>query len=439
MKDNVPLLQINKLAIPAVLAGIIEPLIGIVDTAFVGKSPSYPVESLAAIGLATTFYFFIFWVFVQLETALSSIVAKYLGQNREDELAPLITQALLLNILIGSALFLITNFFIENIMSWYNAEGKVLELAIKYYNIRSIGFPIALSTYTLWGVFRGLQNTWWAMLIGIIGGLINMVLDYYFIFGIGGKLTPMGVEGAALGSVIAQTIMFMLSLILFQKFTPYKIKFQKSIHPELKSMLTISGAFMIRTISLNLVLFKANAVATKFGEPQMAAHTIAMQIWMFVSFMLDGYANAGLALSGKLLAENRIIALKKLTKTLIIIGILISLVAVQFMVFWYSEIGRMFSENTEVLTIFYSIFIFVIISQPINAIAFTYDGILKGMAAAKFIRNLMVFAAISFFITLEILVYNFQLDITAVWISLIFWMIIRAVIPSFYLRNRLVT
>lgn len=438
MTNKVPLIQINKLAIPAIVAGIVEPLIGIVDTAFVGKSPTYPVKSLAAIGLATTFYFFVFWVFVQLETALSSIVSKYLGEKKEKELAPLITQALILNLLIGVFLYLTTNFFIETIMGWYNAEGKVLELSIKYFNIRSIGFPITLATYTLWGVFRGLQNTWWAMFIGFLGGLINVVLDYFFIFGIDGQLSPMGVEGAALASVIAQIIMFLISLVIFQTQTPYKLNFQKTVHPELKNLVTISGSYMIRTISLNLVLFKANALATKLGEPQMAAHTIAMQIWLFISFLLDGYANAGLALSGKLLSEKRIVALKNLIRTLLFIGVMIALVSMGYLGLNYYLIGTRFTKNLVVLSIFNSIFIFVIVSQPINAIAFTYDGILKGMAEAKFIRNLMVVAATLFFIILEILERNFQLGLSAIWISLICWMVFRAVAPFVYLRKRLI-
>ncbi len=436
MSDKIPLKQINRLAIPAILSGIVEPLIGIVDTAFVGKSPSYPVESLAAIGLATTFYFFVFWVFVQLETALSSIVAKYLGKNKITEITPLITQAIILNIAIGVTLFLITNAFIETIMSWYNAEGEVLELAIRYYNIRSIGFPIALTTYTLWGVFRGLQNTWWAMVIGFVGGGLNILLDYFFIFGIHDWINPMGVEGAALGSVLAQLVMLLISFLLFQTKTPFKITFQKTIHPELKNLLTISGAYIIRTISLNLVLFKANAMATKFGEIQIAAHTIAMQIWLSSSFILDGYANAGLALSGKLLAEKRIPALKNLIKTLLIIGVMVAVIISFFLVVNYSSIGMKFTNKTEVLSLFNTVLVYIIISQPINAIAFTWDGILKGIAEAKFIRNLMIWAFIVFYIVLTFMEQRYQLGLSAIWIALIGWMIFRAALPFYHLKNK---
>lgn len=435
MPDKVSLSKINQLAIPAIFAGIVEPLIGLVDTLFIGRSPISPVESLAAIGLGTSFYLFVFWVFVQLETALSSIVAKYVGEKKEKKLNTLITQALLLNFTIGIGLYIITNLFIEEIMSLYHAKNLVLELSIKYFNIRSIGFPIALTTYTIWGVFRGLQNTWWAMLIGFIGGSINIVLSYLLIFGTN-SIQALGVEGAAIGSVIAQGVMLVISLLIFQLKTPFKIVFQKKIHPELKNLITISWAFIIRTIMLNIVLIQGNAFATKLGDVQIAAHTIAMQIWLFTSFLLDGYANAGLALSARLLGEKRPRALKNLIKTLLKIGVIISLITVVFLSYYYTSWGIWFSSNTEVVSTFESILIFIILSQPINAIAFTYDGILKGIAAANFIRNMMIVATIIFIGALYVIEHFYHFGLKSVWMALIVWMIFRSILPYLYLAKR---
>jgi MATE family multidrug resistance protein len=69
--------QINKLAIPSVIAGISEPLLSIVDTAVVGNIQESPTEALAAVGIAGSFIAAIFWVLGQTRSALSAIVAQY--------------------------------------------------------------------------------------------------------------------------------------------------------------------------------------------------------------------------------------------------------------------------------------------------------------------------------------------------------------------------
>lgn len=435
MPNIVPIKTINKLAIPAMLAGIVEPLIGLVDTAIIGNSPIESTESIAAIGLATTFYFFVFWVFVQLETALSSIVSKFLGQKKVNELNPLITQSLILNLLLGLFLYFTTNLFIDQVLEWYHATGRVAELAKTYFKIRSIGFPISLLTYSLWGVFRGYQNTVWAMVIGAIGGVINLILDYILIFGIEGWIEPMGVRGAAIGSVSAQTVILILSIVILYRKTPFRLVWQSTLHPEFKNLMTTSGNFILRTIALNLVLFEANSMATQLGTNQIAAHTIAMQLWLFSSFILDGYANAGLALSGKLLAENKLKSLQYLIKKLLQIGVAASVVVMIVYGIGYNYWGNLFSNDPQVISIFKKTFLFIIIAQPINALAFTYDGILKGIAASTFIRDMMVLAWL-FFLPLAYFIESiFHLGLNSLWIAMIGWMIWRSVVPYLFMKK----
>ena len=99
----------------------------------------------------------------------------------------------------------------EHVLS---ASGDILKDATAYFNIRVFGFPLSIITFSLFGVFRGIQNTWWAMVAAIIGGSINVLLDFVLVFGWWG-LPAMGVEGAALASVIAQLVMLSITLYFF--------------------------------------------------------------------------------------------------------------------------------------------------------------------------------------------------------------------------------
>ena len=83
----------------------------------------------------------------------------------------------------------------------------MLENTLLYFRIRIIGLPISLIVYTIFGVFRGAQNTVWIMKASIAGAVANMILDYVLVFGVGDFKPNMGIEGVAIASLSAQVIM----------------------------------------------------------------------------------------------------------------------------------------------------------------------------------------------------------------------------------------
>lgn len=435
MTLKIPRKEINRLAFPAMIAGLSEPLIGLADTAILGNMPGNSTAALAAVGLGTQFFFFLFWTFVQIESALSAIVSRYLGEGRLRELQSLISQSVLLNIVIGLLLYFLSNLFIHEIFDLYNAEGLVHSYSVEYFSIRSLGYPVILVTYSIFGVFRGLQNTSWAMYVSFAGAFVNIILDLILVYGVEGLVEPMGVAGAAWGSFIAQCVMLLISLILLLKNTPFLLRQWLPIHEKFASLLGMSGNFIIRTISLNLVLFLAVSHATKYGDAEIAAHTIAVQLWVLSAFLLDGYANAGMALSGKLLGQNNLLGLADLSKRLIKIGFWISLAIMIIYTALYSFLGSWFSNNQEVVEVFNTIFWIAIICQPLSSLAFTMDGLLKGTSESIFLRNMMIVGLFVFTACLW-LSDLFYPTLQGVWLCLIAWLLIRSFWPWLFFKRK---
>ena len=85
MKTNIHFKNINKLAIPALIAGIAEPLLSITDTAIIGNMESNATESLAAVGIVSAFISMLVWVFGQVRSAISSIISQYVGAHKLEE------------------------------------------------------------------------------------------------------------------------------------------------------------------------------------------------------------------------------------------------------------------------------------------------------------------------------------------------------------------
>lgn len=435
-ESNITFKGINKLAIPAIISGIAEPLLSITDTAIVGNIQENPTEALAAVGIAGSFISALVWILAQTRSAISATVAKYLGAKKLEEIASLPAQIIAINLVLSTIIYLVTLFFVNQIFQLYNAEGLILNYAVDYYKIRAIGFPLTLFVFSVFGVFRGLQNTLWPMIISIVGAVLNIVLDFVLVYGIEGLVEPMNVKGAAWASVIAQAVMAIMAFILLLKKTPFSLKLIFPFNKEIKSLLAMSLNLVIRAMALNIALYLANSYATKYGENYIAAQTIAFQIWLFFAFFIDGYASVGNIVSGKLLGEKNYETMWRLSIKLSRYSIIIAILLASICGIFYKEIGLLFSQDDLVLTSFYGIFWIVLLMQPINAVAFVFDGIFKGLGEAVVLRNLLIVATFFGFIPTLLIGDYYGLKLHAIWIAFTVWMLMRAGILVIKFRQK---
>lgn len=422
--------EINRLALPAIIAGIAEPLLSLADTAIIGRMHQHATAGIAAVGLAASFFTLIIWGLAQIRTAVSALVSRYLGKNKLDEIASLVPQALLLCIGLGFLFYWLTNqfsgFIFMHLYGIKNDQPLLLKYVNDYYSIRSIGIPVALAVACLVGVFRGLQNTIWAMYVSLSGVVVNVFLDIILVYGIKGFINPMGVRGAALASLLAQLLMLAIATYYLLRKTPFRLYFSGGMNKEFPTMLRMAANMLIRTIALNITFFLGNRFANKYGEAQLAAFNILVNIWLFSSFFIDGFSNAGNAISGKLLGQRDYHKLVNLSRSLLKINLLIATGLSLCYALGYFFTGHFFSHDPQVIHVFNQLYWLVIIAQPLNAIAFTFDGIFKGLGETGFLRNTLLIATFLIFIPL-IYLNNYLLHLAqyGIWLAFIGWMLYR--------------
>lgn len=422
--------EIRVLAIPAIFAGIAEPIIGLVDTAVIGNLGSNSEVSQAAVGLGAAFYTLLLWCLSQIRTSISSIVSKYVGAEKVAEIKTLIPQTILFGAMLGVIVGGISFVFSPSIfLDFYGVDPEdkeLLEKAIRYFNIRIIGLPISMIVYTVFGVFRGMQNTIWIMQASIIGAIMNVILDYLLVFGIGGFQPDMGIEGVAWASVFAQfTMMAIITLIVKRKTEFSLLPSWSKPNPEFKTMLLMSANMLIRTLALNLAFFLANRYATSYGKSYLAAHTILINLWVFSFFFIDGFSNAGNAISGKLLGKKDFKALTLLSKDLVKYNLIVASVLALIFLALYPFLGRIFSNDTEVVSHFYSVFWLIILAQFVSGVTFTYDGVFKGLGETAYLRNTLIFATLFLFVPVIYLLDIVDLKLYAIWIAFLLWNMFR--------------
>ncbi|MFD1161404.1 MATE family efflux transporter [Hwangdonia seohaensis] len=425
MSTNISLKHINKLAVPALIAGVSEPILSLTDAAIVGNIAFNATESLAAVGIVTTFLSMLIWVLGQTRSAISSIVSQYVGANKLDKIKNLPAQAIFIITSLSVLIILGTYPFANFIFKLYNASGLILDYSVDYYRIRVFGFPFTLFTIAVFGAFRGLQNTYYPMLIAIIGTITNVVLDVVLVYGIEGYIAPMNLKGAAYASVIAQLLMAVFSAYYLLKKTVIPLKLSFPFNKEINRFIIMILNLFVRTIALNVTLYYASAFATSYGATYIAAYTIAINLWFLGAFIVDGYASAGNILSGKLYGGKEYLLLITLSNKLIKYGIVIGvLIAVVGGVLYY-PLGKIFTNDPKVLEQFYNVFWIVLAMQPLCTIAFIFDGIFKGLGKMKALRNVLLAATFLVFVPVLFWLDSLDYKLQAIFIALTLWIIAR--------------
>ena len=420
--------EINKLAIPAILYNITEPLIGLADTAIIGQMPENGTAAQGGVGLAVGLIMTLVWGLAQVRTAVSALISKYLGMGKLSAIKSLVPQSLAFSLLLGGLFWGITAFYYEDIATFLFQEDnkQIKNFSNDYYQIRAMGLPLSLFIAGVFGVFRGYQNTSWAMIISFVGGGTNIVLDILLVNGIEDIIPAYGVEGAAIASVIAQGIMALLCIWYLIRKTPFNLKLSLNLNPEFSNMFWIAMNMLIRTLALNVTFILALRYASGYGEKELAAYTIGINLWLFCSFFIDGYSNAGNAMAGKFLGENDNQKLKWLGWKLMRINLKIAVVLSLLFFASYPIMAKLFNPDAEVQQIFNGFYWLVILAIPINSIAYSFDGVFKGLGEAKFLRNILIIGTFIIFIPIIMFTDYLGLGLFSIWVAFITWMLWRA-------------
>jgi len=427
LTNSVKISDIQKLAIPALISGIAEPILSITDTIIVGNMDENATISLGAVGIVGSFISMLIWVFGQTRSVIASIIAQALGQKKLEEVKDLPAQGILIIILSSFLIILLTYFNSEGLFKIYNASGNLLKFCVEYFNIRVWGLPFTLLTIGIFGIFRGLQNTYYPMIIAIVGTILNIVLDIILVYGVEGFIDPMFIQGAAYASLLAQISMAFLAVILLYKKTNIKLVVKFPLNPKIKSFMQMFGNLVIRTASLNVTLYFCNAFATKYGDEFIAAYTIAINLWFLVAFIIDGYSSAGTILSGKLYGEKSYSVLMKFGNDLTKIGVKIGIIMCIIGFIFYYPLGRIFNNDPVVLQEFYNVFWIVLAMLPLCSIAFIFDGLYKGLGWMKDLRNVLLFSTFIIFVPFVILFDHYELGLHGIFYAFTLWILSRSI------------
>jgi MATE family multidrug resistance protein len=304
---------ILAIALPVMISNVSTPLIGVVDTAILGRLPDPVFIGATAVGALV--FTFVFWGFGFLRMGTTGLTAQALGAADIVEVATVLGRSLLLALIAGVALIAVQWPIRDSAFALVHASARVDGLARSYFDIRIWAAPATLANYALLGWFIGLGRTDIGLILQVVLNLANTALDMVFVLGLGWD-----VRGVALGTLIAEycaaTLGIWIALRHMRGMGGHWTRKNIVAARQLKRTLAVNGDIMIRSLALISVFFWFISRSAREGDVVLAANSILIQFLSVSAFFLDGLAFATEALVGRAVGaaqRARLMATAKLT------------------------------------------------------------------------------------------------------------------------------
>jgi putative MATE family efflux protein len=379
---------ILALGLPALGALAADPLYSLVDTAFVGNLGT---EELGAVAVGTAAFTASFWLFSFLAYGVTPRVARFVGANDDRNAARIGVQALLMAVAIGAVVTLLGVALAGPIVRLLGAGPDFRDLAESYLRIRVLSAAAVLVAQVGHGWLRGTQNTRTPMFIAVGGALLNIVLDYLLIYTFG-----MGVQGAAWATVLGQYVAAGAFLVILSghfNLAGAPWRFEREVAA---GLLRIGADLVVRTGALLGALTLTTSVAARMSLDSLGAWQITMQLFLFLSLVLDSIAIAAQALIGKHLGAGTRAEARAVSVRLMEWGLFVGLAAGLVLYLGRDELASLFSNDESVVAAAAWLLAWLAAVQPLSALAFTLDGILIGASDTRFLAQSMLLSSAAF-------------------------------------------
>lgn len=396
----------------------VDPVVSLVDTAFVARLGT---EALGALGVNTSVFAMAFLIFNFLANGTTPLIAEALGRGDRAEAGRVAVAGAVLASTIGVVAVAVLLLGAELIVTAMGAEEVLREPTLAYLRARAWSAPAVLLVVAGNGVLRGFGDATTPLRITIGLNIINAVLDPLLIFGL-----DWGIAGAAWATVAAQWAgaAAFWAFITSSSIGP-SVPIGAPAMAQLRQLLGVGTILTVRTFALLGTMTVATGIATRMGPTVVAAHQVALQLWLFSALLIDGFALAGQALIGDHLGAGRLKAARSVGDRLLVWG-LRSAFLVAVVLALASPVWPWFFElEAPVAAVLAQVMPLVILSQPLNALTFVWDGVFMGARRFGTLAAIMIVATAS---TLPAMAWVYLSDggLVGLWATMVWLTAVRA-------------
>lgn len=378
--------RILRLAIPSLLANLTIPLVGIVDIAIAGHISD--ASAIAGIAVATTLFDLLYWNFGFLRVSTGGITAQAYGAGDvRKQMQTLVDSS---SIAVGGALliWLIQYPFIEVALQFIKCSPETAIFARQYFFIRVWAAPATLLLMALKGWFIGLQNTVVPMISDIVVNATNIAMSYLL-----AVRTPLGAIGVAYGTLIAQYT----GLVVTGIFVARHFVIGQAARPKFDtSLFRLNSQLIVRSLCFMVIYVGFTKLSADYGTIHTALGAIMMKIFMLYSYLIDGFAYAGEALTGRYIGEGNSIELRRSVRKIFIASGVVALISTIVLFFYGMDMVALMTSDVRIHESSSGLMIFLFLMPLLSTPAFVWDGIYIGATRGKQLMFSMILSVVGF-------------------------------------------
>lgn len=372
--------EILRLAVPAFLALVAEPMFLLSDAAIVGHLGT---TELAGLGIAGAVLQTLVGLCVFLAYGTTASVARHLGAG---DLRGALTQGIdgcWLAVLIGTIVTVAGAVFARPLVELFGAGDAVSDQATAYLEVAIFGTTPLLLMLATTGVLRGLQDTRTPLWVAVGGNIANIILNVVFVYGL-----DLGIAGSALGSVLAQVAS---AAVLVAVVLRAARRDGAPLTPDRRGILVAARTgvpLVLRTLTLRACLLVGTYAVTIAGrdtEIDLATHQIAITLWTFLAFALDALAIAAQAITGRALGAGDVEGTRRLTRRMVQWGWGAGIASGLLLAASSPFLGPLFSPDSDVHRLLVPVLLVAALGQPIAGVVFVLDGVLIGAGDGRYL------------------------------------------------------
>lgn len=365
--------EIIRIAFPALLTTLLDPVMGMIDAAIVGRLGT---SQLAAVGACTVMYNFSNFIFNFLLYTTTPRIAAAASCNDSDQVSKIASQGLWVAITIGcitaSALFVCCPL----LFSMIGTSADVMEHAIPFLRIRCLASPAIMMSYVMSGVFRGFKDTKATLVSSTWSNVAHIILDVVCIFWLN-----MGTLGAAVATTA--------SLWLNWGILAYNISIKHGYlnlsdmrhYPsfsEVSPMLRNGVLLSTRSLLAMSTLMFATKMAAGLGAAALAAHEIIRQIWVVSNQAFTSLDIATQSLVAFYLGQGDKESASRIFLRTSALTIFAGILVMSVLLLCRQTLPSMFTSDPAVMALVASCIPLIAIYMPMDGMASVLDGFLMG-------------------------------------------------------------
>jgi MATE family multidrug resistance protein len=410
--------RVFAVAGPAMLANLTTPLLGIVSTTAIGRLGDQHL--LGGVALASVAFDCIFWLFGFLRMATVAFTAQAVGAADRTERHAVLLRALILAILIGLALVMLEAPLAWSTFTLMGGSEAVTAAARDYFFVRLFSAPFLLGNYVIAGWLVGQVRTGLALALQVAINALNMALTILFVL-----VLDMGVAGAGLAALIAETFGFVCGLVVVWRILGGRLALPAAIvldRDKLLRLFAVNRDIMLRTAALIASFLFFTAQGARSGDLVLAANAVLYNFLMIGSFFLDGLAAAAEQLCGQSFGARDRSQFRRAVR--LVLGWSVGFGAATSMVFLLAgdRMIDLITTSAAVREAARHDLVPAALAPLCGVLAYTYDGIFVGASWARDMRNLMIAALAIYLATWWTLS---GLGNTGLWIAFLVFLLAR--------------